>query len=114
MSKFSAAVVGLMAAVVLAAPASAENVLRWASVGGALTADPHAYSESPTSAQLSQVYDVLIGLDSNLELAPRLATSWRLVDPTTWELELRPNRQVSRWHAIQRRGRGIQHCARPN
>jgi peptide/nickel transport system substrate-binding protein len=91
MSKFSAAVVGLMAAVVLAAPASAENVLRWASVGGALTADPHAYSESPTNAQLTQVYDVLIGLDSNLELAPRLATSWRLVDPTTWELELRPN-----------------------
>jgi ABC-type transport system substrate-binding protein len=77
MSKFSAAVVGLMAAVVLAAPASAENVLRWASVGGALTADPHAYSESPTNAQLTQVYDVLIGLDSNLELAPRLATSWR-------------------------------------
>jgi peptide/nickel transport system substrate-binding protein len=91
MSKFTTALVGLMAAVTLAGPASAENVLRWASVSGALTADPHAYDEGGTVAQLSQVYEGLVGLDSNLELVPQLATSWRLVDPTTWEFELRPN-----------------------
>jgi hypothetical protein len=33
-------------AVALAGPAAADNVLRWASVGGALTADPHAYGGS--------------------------------------------------------------------
>jgi peptide/nickel transport system substrate-binding protein len=74
-----------------AGPAAAENVLRWASVGGALTADPHAYDDNQTIAQLRQVYEYLIGYDSNLDLVPQLATAWRLVDPTTWEFELRPN-----------------------
>jgi peptide/nickel transport system substrate-binding protein len=71
--------------------ASAENVLRWASPGGAATFDPHAFDESATFAQLAQVYEGLVGLDSNLALVPRLATTWRLVDPTTWEFKLRPN-----------------------
>jgi peptide/nickel transport system substrate-binding protein len=84
---------------VLAAPfvcfesstAAAENVLRWASPGGAATFDPHAFDETPTFAQLAQVYEGLVGLDSNLAPAPRLATTWRFVDPTTWEFQLRPN-----------------------
>ena len=33
----------------------------------------------------------LIGFDSNLDLVPRLAVAWRLVEPTVWEFELRPN-----------------------
>jgi peptide/nickel transport system substrate-binding protein len=33
----------------------------------------------------------LIGVDSTLELVPRLAVAWRLVEPTIWEFELRPN-----------------------
>ncbi len=72
-------------------PAAAENVLRWASVGGALTADPHAYDEGPTSAQHRQVYEPLIEFNSNLEFVPELAVAWRLVEPTVWEFELRPN-----------------------
>ena len=51
-----------------AGPAAAENVLRWASVGGALTFDPHAYDEIHTWAQFAQVYEPLVGFDSNLEL----------------------------------------------
>ena len=66
-------------------------MLRWASVGGALTADPHAYDDIQTTAQLRQVYEPLVGFDSNLDLVPQLAVAWRLVDPTTWEFELRPN-----------------------
>lgn len=76
-------------AVALAGPAAAENVLRWASAGGATTFDPHSFDETRTSAQLAQVYEGLSGLDSSLELVPRLAVGWRLVDPTTWEFELR-------------------------
>jgi peptide/nickel transport system substrate-binding protein len=72
-------------------PAAAENVLRWASVGGALTFDPLGYDEVPTSAQVRQVYETLATNDANLNLVPVLATAWRLVDPTTWEFELRPN-----------------------
>jgi ABC-type transport system substrate-binding protein len=74
-----------------ASPAAAENVLRWASAAGAATLDPHAYDEPQTSAQYRQVYEALIGFDSNLELVPQLATTWRLVGPTTWEFRLRPN-----------------------
>ena len=33
----------------------------------------------------------LVAFDSNLDLVPQLAVAWRLLDPTTWEFELRPN-----------------------
>jgi peptide/nickel transport system substrate-binding protein len=72
-------------------PAGAENVLRWASVGGALTFDPHGYDEVPTNGQVRQVYETLVTFDADLKLVPGLATVWRLVDPTTWEVDLRRN-----------------------
>jgi hypothetical protein len=64
MLSFGCALVGFIGAVVLAGPAAAENVLRWASAGGAATIDPHAFDENRTFAQLGQVYEPLIGLDS--------------------------------------------------
>jgi peptide/nickel transport system substrate-binding protein len=90
------AVSGLMGlafafAILNPAPAAAENVLRWASVGGALTFDPHAYNEVPTSAQIRQVYERLLDFDSDLGLVPQLAVAWRPLDPTTWEFDLRPD-----------------------
>jgi peptide/nickel transport system substrate-binding protein len=93
MIRFEASITALTIGIVisLASPASAENVLRWASVGGALTADPHAYDDIQTAAQLGQIYEPLVGFDSDLNLAPQLAAAWRLLDPTTWEFELRPN-----------------------
>ena len=86
-------VAGLALGLVVACtgPATAENVLRWASVGGALTFDPHAYNEVPTTAQIRQVYERLLDFDSNLQLAPQLAVAWRPLDPTTWQFDLRPN-----------------------
>ena len=90
MLNFKCALVGFMAAVVLGGPAAAENVLRWASAGGAATFDPHSFDENRTFAQLAQVYEPLVGIDSNLMIVPRLAVAWRLVDPTTWEFQLRP------------------------
>ena len=83
------AALGVLFASLEACPAAAENVLRWASAGGALTADPHAYDETPTSAQHRQVYEQLIQLDSDLTPAPGLAAAWQLVEPTTWEFQLR-------------------------
>ena len=38
----------LVIVVTLVTPAMAENVLRWASQGDALTYDPHSANESPT------------------------------------------------------------------
>ena len=33
----------------------------------------------------------MIQYDSNLDLVPQLAVTWRLVEPTAWEFELRPS-----------------------
>jgi peptide/nickel transport system substrate-binding protein len=71
-------------------PVAAENVLRRASLGGALTADPLACDEGQTSAQHRQVYEPLIQISSNLEFVRGLGVAWRLVEPTIWEFELRP------------------------
>jgi hypothetical protein len=51
MRPFRSVIAGLtiVAAGACAQPAAAENVLRWASVGGALTADPHAYDDIQTT-----------------------------------------------------------------
>jgi hypothetical protein len=46
----------LALAILNAMPAAAENVLRWASVRGAETLDPHAYDDPQSRAQFTQVY----------------------------------------------------------
>ncbi|MCG8559767.1 MAG: ABC transporter substrate-binding protein [Hyphomicrobiales bacterium] len=80
---------------VAGSPASAENVIRWASQGDALTADPMAANESPTNSAARKIYDVLVYADKDLKFTPWLATSWKLVNPTTWEFELRKG---VKWH----------------
>ena len=70
-------------------PAHAENVLRWASQGDALTYDPHSQNEGPTNTANLQIYDPLVTRTSDLVLEPALATEWRVVNPTTWEFTLR-------------------------
>lgn len=84
---FSAAMVAFAAA--FAPPAKAENVLRWASQGDALTYDPQGQNESPTNAAMRQVFDPLVGRGPSMEKTPKLALSWKVVNPTTWEFKLR-------------------------
>ncbi len=69
----------------------AENVLRWASQGDAMTMDPHAQNEGQTRTFAQQVEDALINRQPDLTKVPGLAVSWKLVDPKTWEFKLRPN-----------------------
>lgn len=71
------------------APVSAENVIRWASQGDALTLDPHAANESPTHSSSRKIYDVLYFRDKDMKLTPWLATGVKLVNPNTWEFALR-------------------------
>ncbi len=88
---------GIIAATLMFASAghaentSPENILRWASRGDALTFDPHGQNETPTITALSQTYEALISRDENLEMIPRLATSWEVIEPTIWEFRLREN-----------------------
>lgn len=83
---FKAAVVALA---VSSSPVSAENVIRWASQGDALTSDPHSANESPTHSASRKVYDVLYYNDKDMKLTPWLATGFKLINPTTWEFALR-------------------------
>ena len=72
-----------------ASPARADNVLRWANVGGAPTFDPHSFFTITAIAQWFQVYEGLVDLDASFSFIPQLAVAWRPVDPLTWEIRLR-------------------------
>jgi len=70
-------------------PAAAQNTLRWASQGDALTFDPHAQNHGPTNTQNKQVYESLVLRRADQSLEPGLAVDWEPVEPTTWEFQLR-------------------------
>jgi len=81
---------GIIAALLITVSAAqAENTLRWASRGDALTFDPHGQNETPTITSLTQVYETLASRNADLEMVPRLATSWEIVEPLIWEFRLR-------------------------
>lgn len=80
----------LTLAVLLATPAQAENVLRWASQGDGFTLDPHAQNEGMTHTINRQILEPLVERRPDLSKIPALAVSWSLVNPTTWEFKLRP------------------------
>jgi peptide/nickel transport system substrate-binding protein len=89
-SLFAGLIVGI--ALSVTGPAAAENVLRFASFsGGAVTMDPHSYITRYNSVATKQVYEALLDIDSNVAVVPQLAVSWKPLDPTTWEFELRPD-----------------------
>ena len=81
----------LLAAVsaLAAAPARAENVVRWASAAGVLTWDPHGAGNLPSFNGYRQVYESLVMHDAAFNLVPGLAVAWKLVDPPTWHFVLR-------------------------
>ena len=43
-----------------------------------------------TRRQPSRVYEALVDVESNLAIVPQLALTWKPLNPTTWEFELRP------------------------
>ncbi len=53
--------------------------------------DPHFHNTSSNNAASRHVFDTLIRQDERQQLRPGLALSWTPVDPTTWEIKLRPN-----------------------
>ena len=73
-----------------AQPVLAENVVRWAAQGDAITLDPQAQNEGMTLATAQQIYEPLVNRAETMALTPALALSWRLMeDPTVWEFKLR-------------------------
>ena len=51
--------------------------------------DPHYLFYGPNMAAARHVFDTLVGRDADARWTPSLATSWRQLDPTTWEFTLR-------------------------
>ena len=79
-----------LAALAVAGPAAAENVLRFTGQDAwAATMDPHSYSIRRQQGATHQVYEALLDIDSNLAIVPQLAVAWKILDPTHWEFELR-------------------------
>lgn len=52
--------------------------------------DPHYSVLTPNVSLNSHIYDALINRDADSKPIPGLATSWRMIDDTTWEFKLRP------------------------
>ncbi|MEM7259724.1 MAG: ABC transporter substrate-binding protein, partial [Pseudomonadota bacterium] len=79
-----------IAAAAVGTVAQAET-LRWARAGDALTLDPHAQNEGPTSAMLHQIMEPLVMRDMTGAVVPALATSWAPSEdnPNVWVFNLR-------------------------
>ena len=89
-SRIAILVTTLAAAAALAASAADARSLKWSRSGDALTLDPQAQNEGPTTNVNRQIYEPLVERDYNGGLIPTLAVSWRITeDPTVWEFKLR-------------------------
>jgi peptide/nickel transport system substrate-binding protein len=77
-------------ALIAATSVNAET-LRWARAGDALTLDPHAQNEGPTSALAHQIMEPLVMRDMTGAIVPALATEWgpSPENPNVWTFKLR-------------------------
>ena len=87
----------LAAFTALALPAAAQDrpELRIAVEAGPTSLDPHYASLITNIAFARHVFQPLAEQDQRQVLRPAIARSWRVVDDTTWELELDPNARFS-------------------
>ncbi len=88
MKSLTAIAVVLMATTTLSASA---DTIRWARAGDALTLDPHAQNEGPTSALAHQIMEPLVMRDMEGTIVPALATEWNPSEenPNVWVFKLR-------------------------
>ena len=81
-----------LACAALAPSAAAQGkTLRYASAFDPQTMDPHALALLYQTRVVTQVYESLVNRAKDYsKLEPSLATSWEMVNPTTWRFKLRP------------------------
>ena len=68
---------------------AAEKVIRVAVGVDATSLDPPMSTNLTDKNTTSQVYDTLLQRNREMGLEPNLVTSWKIVNSTTWELELK-------------------------
>jgi peptide/nickel transport system substrate-binding protein len=78
-------------ALILLSTSADAKTLRIGAQADAGTMDPQAQNIQTTLTVLSMIYEPLVTRDKSLKPAPGLATSWELVNPTTWRFKLREN-----------------------
>ena len=71
-------------------PAAAQGkALRFASAFDPQTMDPHALALLYQTRVVTQIYEGLVNRGRDFKLEPSLATSWEMVNATTWRFKLR-------------------------
>jgi peptide/nickel transport system substrate-binding protein len=65
------------------------QVLRVGLSSDVTSVDPHWNNSGPNVSLALHIFEPLTATDKNGRLTPGLATSWRSIDPTTWEFKLR-------------------------
>jgi len=63
--------------------------LKWGAARDIDSLDPYSFGSTFTLAFLNHIYEGLTRYDENLKLAPSLAESWEVVEPTVWRFKLR-------------------------
>ncbi|OZI27256.1 ABC transporter substrate-binding protein [Bordetella genomosp. 7] len=51
--------------------------------------DPHYHQATPNNALAAHIFETLVAQDAKMSLVPGLASSWKALDDTTWEFNLR-------------------------
>lgn len=58
--------------------------------GDITSLDPHYHNVTPNANVAEHMFETLIAKDEKMRFKPALATSWKAIDDTTWEIKLRP------------------------
>ena len=87
--KFRTLHVFALAALLLAGGAFAQKTLTIVRPSDPVALDPQLETTAPGSWVFSQILEPLITLNQDMEIEPRLATSWEFVDPTRLRFTLR-------------------------
>ncbi len=90
-SRLTALGAALLATTAVAATSVNAETLRWARAAEALTQDPHAQNEGPTTTLNHQIYEPLILRNMEGAMEAALATDWQPsdTDPNVWVFTLR-------------------------
>ena len=88
MSRFKKLILGAVAAIAIAAPASAET-LRWGGRADIYSLDPDSIASTFNLSFLNHIYEGLVRYDANFKIEPALATEWELIDNKVWRFKLR-------------------------
>jgi len=80
----------LAAAITLLGMSAQAQTLNLAVGAAPSSVDPHYSVLTPNVSLNSHIYDALINRDADSKPVPGLATSWKMIDDTTWEFKLRP------------------------